>query len=265
MDRPDRTGWHGETMPLGLERSETEGEYLWTRDASIMVYVPAGTFTMGSSQGEDDEKPERIVNLSGYYIDKHEVSWARWKRSGLAFSPITESRLPVPEAPDWGIIDDHPVISVTWNDARGYADWAGKRLPTEAEWEKAARGTDGRTYPWGDEPPTYERAVWKDHPMSDESTSPVDCCLAGASPYGALNMAGNVYEWCEDNYSKTYYQGSPGDDPVNTADGTYRVLRGGAWPLEATDLRSSLRYRLLPGDRTAYIGFRTALSAVGNE
>jgi len=256
----DRQGWHGEEMPPGLERGEIEGEYLWPRDGSIMVYVPPGEFQLGSEAGDADERPVRQIELDGFYIDKYEVSWGQWKAAGMAYSRRSGMRRPRPEPPDWGIVDGHPMLDVTWPEARRYLEKVGKRLPSEAEWEKAARGTDGRTYPWGEQPPTPERAVWKDAPIAKESTAPVDCCLAGASPYGALNMSGNVYEWCEDTYAKDFYSRAPRRNPVNREQGRYRVLRGGAFVLPADDLRAALRYRLLPEDRAPYIGFRGALS-----
>jgi len=258
-----RPGWHDETMPAGMERSDTEGEYLWKKDGAIMVYVPAGPFPMGSENGASDEKPVHEVYLDAFYIDKHEVSWAQWKATGFPFSERPGSRLPEPQAPDWGILDGHPLLNASWNDAKRYVEWAGKRLPSEAEWEKAARGTDGRTYPWGDEPPNFDRAVWREHPIAQDSTAPVDCCEQGASPYGALNMVGNVYEWVEDTYDPRYYAKSPKRNPVNREKGPYRVLRGGAFVLEKDTLRAAYRYRLLDIDRTPYIGFRTVVSGVG--
>jgi len=259
-DRP--TGWQGEPLPTGLGRGEHEGEYVWERDGSVMVLVPAGEFPLGSEDGQADERPVRTVWLDGFYIDKYEVSWARWKRSGLQYSERSGSRRPWPEAPDWGIRDNEPVVMVSWDWARQYADWAGKRLPTEAEWEKAARGTDGRTWPWGNEPPTFDRAVWRYHPTAKESTAAVDCCAQGASPYGAFNMAGNVYEWCEDVYDGRAYETAAARNPLAEGQGSYRVLRGGAFLLEVEDLRSALRYRLYPVDRADYIGFRTVVPAV---
>ena len=264
-DGATRRGWFDEPMPEGLERGSTHGEYLWSRDESVMVYVPAGSFVMGSDEGRSDEQPSHEVVLSGYYIDKYEVSWRQWKLSGLPYSEKVFSRRSPPEAPDWGIIDDHPVVSVDWDHAVAFAAWAGKRLPTEAEWEKAARGTDGRRYPWGDEPPNFDRAVWRYHPIAKVSTAPVDCCPEGASPYGAQNMAGNVYEWCQDTYQEDAYSTLGTHDPVARGAGPYRVLRGGAFLLELEDLRSALRYRLYTIDRTPYIGFRAALSAGGTE
>lgn len=259
-----RQGWHGELMPEGLRRGSEEGDYVWQRDGSVMVYVPAGSFPMGSADGDRDEQPVHQVELDGYYIDKYEVSWRQWKLTGFTFSEDPHNRKPYPRAPDWGIVDTMPVVNVTWDDARKYAEWAGKRLPTEAEWEKAARGTDGRTYPWGSEPPNFERAIWKDHPTALESMASVDACPDGASPYGVFNMAGNAYEWCEDTYDSKFYKRSPVKNPVNRDEGRFRVLRGGGFVLEISDLRSALRYRLHPEDRTPYIGFRLALSGAAS-
>lgn len=255
-------GWHGEPLPAGMSRGRHEGEYLWAKDHSVMVYVPAGPFPMGSATGAADERPVHDVFLDGFYIDKYEVSWGQWKRSGLPYATSIDDPRAMPRPPDWGIHDEQPVVNVTWGDARAYSRWAGKRLPSEAEWEKAARGTDGRELPWGDEPPTFERAVYRGHPTAEKSTAPVDACPAGASPYGALNMAGNVYEWCEDVYERDFYTRSPARNPVARGEGPNRVLRGGAHVLEIEDLRSALRYRLRTGDRTPYIGFRTVVSGV---
>lgn len=260
----DRTGWHGETMPDGLVRAETEGEYVWEKDGAVMVYVPPGAFPMGSDDGSRDERPVHRVWLDGFYIDKHEVSWEQWKTSGLGYETDPHSRLLKPRAPDWGVLDDHPVVNVSWKDVREYADWAGKQLPTEAQWEKAARGTDGRKFPWGSTPPTPSKAVWQGHPIAEESTAPVTCCADGASPYGALNMAGNVYEWVLDIYDPGFYAKSPTRNPARTGAGRHRVLRGGAFPLSVDDLRSAYRYRLLEDDRGPYIGFRTVVPGTVN-
>ncbi len=264
VDATERIGWHGEPMPEGLMRAAEQDEYVWETDGSIMVYVPAGSFPMGSETGEPDERPIRDVHLDAYYLDKYEVSWAQWKSSGLPYSEERTSRLPAPRAPDWGLVDTDPVTFVSWEYAQQYVAWAGKRLPTEAEWEKAARGVDGRTYPWGDDSPTFERAVWNDHPTAKESIAPAECCAAGASPYGAVNMAGNVYEWCQDVYRADYYSTAPAENPRFDGEGRYRVLRGGAFVLGPEDLRSAMRYRLLPQDRAGYLGFRAALDAAPN-
>jgi formylglycine-generating enzyme required for sulfatase activity len=252
-------------MPEGLVRAEVEGEYLWTKDGSVMVWVPPGPFPMGSEDGAFDEKPVHEVELDGYYIDKHEVSWRQWRLSGLPL-PKDIDGAPIKEhKPVWGRGDELPVSYIKWGDAQAYAAWAGKRLPTEAEWEKAARGTDGRTFPWGNEPPTFEQAVWKDHPVGKEQPAPVDCCAAGASPYGVLNMAGNVFEWVEDFYDPKFYAGSPKKNPVNTTESAHKVLRGGAFVLEVEDLVTTLRNRQYPIEGQDYVGFRLVVSGKGAE
>lgn len=255
-------GWHGETMPDGMERGEHTGEYVWKKDRAIMVYVPPGPFTMGSDKGEEWEKPAHTVELDGFYIDKYEVSWRKWKASGLPYRTVPNVREPVVFPPDWGLRNAHPVVNLTWHDAKQYAAWAGKRLPTEAEWEKAARGTDGRDFPWGNEPPTYKRAMYEDHPLSQTSTAPVSCCGEGASPYGVFNMAGNVWEWCEDSYLPGFYASSPKKNPVNLAKSDQKILRGGAFQLAPHYLRTFHRYWLTDIDRISDIGFRTVVSGV---
>ena len=256
-----RKGWRGETMPDGLERGRTTGEYVWKKDKAIMVYVPPGPFLMGSDKGGDSDKVHEI-DLDGFYIDKYEVSWRKWKASGLPYRPVPDDRANMVYPPDWGLRDAHPVVHVTWHEAKQYAAWAGKRLPTEAEWEKAARGTDGRDYPWGNDPPTPQRAMYEGHPLALTSTAPVNCCQEGASPYGALNMAGNVWEWCEDSYLPGFYAASPRKNPVNLAKTKEKILRGGAFQLQPPYLRTYNRYWLLDIDRISDIGFRTVVNGV---
>lgn len=260
----NRLGWHGETMPEGLVRGKKEGEYVWKKDGAIMVYVPAGPFTMGSDKGEIAERPAHTVELDGFYIDKYEVSWRKWKASGLPYLKGRDDRLAEVQAPDWGIHDGQPVVNVDWLEAKKYTAWAGKRLPTEAEWEKAARGTDGREYPWGNEPITNERAISREHPISEISTAPVNCCQAGASPYGAVNMAGNVWEWCEDSYTPGFYAVSPRKNPLNQEGGNIRIVRGGAMQLNQRYLRTFSRYWLAEVERISDVGFRTVVSGVGS-
>ena len=260
-----RLGWHGETMPEGLRRGKKEGDYVWKKDGSIMVYVPPGPFTMGTDKGQIYERPAHTVELDGFYIDKYEVSWRQWKASGLPYLVERNDRLMVVQAPDWGIHDGQPVVNVDWDEAESYAAWAGKRLPTEAEWEKAARGTDGREYPWGNEPITVERAMWVDHPLSETSTAPVNCCAAGASPYGAFNMAGNVWEWCEDSYTPDFYQRSPRKNPLNRDGKTVeKIVRGGAMQLSPNFLHTYSRYWLSNVDRISDVGFRLVVSGAAS-
>jgi serine/threonine-protein kinase len=257
-----RLGWHGEIMPEGMERGSKQGEYLWAKDNAVMVYVPPGPFLMGTDKGEPTEGPAHEVDLDGFYIDKHEVSWRLWKASGLPYSPDPDRRVSTVSAPDWGLFNHHPVVMVSWDEAKTYAAQFGKRLPTEAEWEKAARGTDGRDFPWGNSAPAFDQAIWEEHPISFTSTGPVNCCPAGASPYGATNMAGNVWEWCEDSYTPGFYGRSPRKNPINRDQTIEKIVRGGAMQLSQHFMRTYRRYWLNHYDRNSDLGFRTVVSAV---
>jgi formylglycine-generating enzyme required for sulfatase activity len=215
-----------------------------------MVYVPAGEFIMGSDNGSSDEKPRRKVYLDAYWMYKHEVTVAQYRRF------CSETRRKMPNPPGWGWKEDHPVVRVSWDDAKAYADWAGVQLPTEAQWEKAARGTDGREYPWGN---TFDpsKAACSVAPRKEKSTAPVGSMPSGASPYGCLDMSGNVWEWCSDWYDAGYYAKAPNRNPENRQASTVRVLRGGSWDFySANGLRAPNRDGDTPGGRNGDIGFR---------
>jgi len=222
-----------------------------------MVYIPPGEFLMGSKEGEGDpdERPQRRVYLDGYWIDKNLVTVAQYRK----FCQATERQMP--GLPDWSK-DDHPMVNVSWHDAAAYAQWAGKSLPTEAEWEKAARGTDGRIYPWGN---AWDGAKCQ-HSVGQTAgkTAPVGSFPAGKSPYGCLDMAGNVWEWCADWYDAGYYKNAPARNPTGPATGTQRVLRGGSW-LDTTPglFRAALRLRFTPVCRYISGGFRCVLRSPG--
>ena len=185
-----------------------------------MTWVPAGAFQMGSSRGPDDGRPERTVHLDGYWMYRHEVTVAQYR----GFCAATGRA--IPRAPSWGWQDDHPMVYVSWQNAVDYAVWAGVKLPTEAQWEKAARGTDARQYPWGDK---WDNAKCNESTAGPKTTRPVGSYPAGISPYGCLDMTGNVSEWCADRYRADYYRGAPASNPAGPPDGYARVLRGGSW------------------------------------
>jgi len=228
---------------------------VWTSptDSKEMVYVPAGEFLMGTPEKDgnaySDEKPQRRVYLDAFWIDKTEVTVAQYRR----FCQATGRQMP--EAPSWGWQDDHPIVNVTWDDATAYAAWAGKRLPTEAEWEKAARGTDGRQYPWGNEWDTGRYA----NRVNSDSIQPVGSYPSGASPYGVLDMAGSVDEWCADWFDGSYYRSAPARSPTGPPSGGYRVLRGGSWDNDLpTYFRCAFRHSYFPGYRSSFNGIRCA-------
>jgi formylglycine-generating enzyme required for sulfatase activity len=235
-----------------------------------MVLVPAGPFAMGIDHPQaTDERPAHRVELSAYYLDRHEVTNAQF----AAFVKATGHRTAAeeagtPESED-GISwrrpfgaparPDHPVVYVTWRDAWAYCAWKGGRLPTEAEWEKSARGTDGRLWPWGRGFDPGRGNFWG---VADgyEGLAPVGAFPGGASPYGVLDLAGNVWEWCADWYGENYYATGPAQDPQGPEAGTYKVLRGGSWINHPGSLRAINRFKVLPVERSAYVGFRCARS-----
>ena len=212
-----------------------------------MVLVPAGWFIMGSDSGYDDEKPRRRVYLDGFFIDKYPVTNVRFQRFGR------------PEK-DYGSKfngDRQPVVGVTWFQVREYCASAGKRLPTEAEWEKAARGVDGRKYPWGNAWPGL-KVIWDKN--SGKRTHPVDRDYnTHRSPYGAVDMSGNVWEWVQDRHRVDYYGSAPDRNPKGPPSGRGRVLRGGSWYTGGTKaFRAANRIWYAPDFRTSSVSFRCA-------
>ncbi len=221
-----------------------------------MVLVPAGTFNMGSLMGDEDEQPVHPVYVDAFLMDKHHVSVGHYAR----FLDATSHDAP----PDWSIMNrsqhqNRPVANVDWLDANAYCHWVGKRQPTEAEWEKAARGTDGRTYPWGNEHPRKSYAnLRQEHWNNHEALAPVGAFEEGKSPYGIYDMAGNVWEWVSDWYAPDYYKNSPSRNPAGPPRGNHKVIRGGSWGSGAESLRSSERETHVPSFRGFGTGFRCA-------
>jgi formylglycine-generating enzyme required for sulfatase activity len=246
-------------------------------DVPGMVLIPAGEFWMGCNpevddQCERDEKKGRRMRLESYFIDKTEVTVEAYTRC------VDAGKCTRPHKGNYSNFgakrrQKHPVNYVDWQQARAYCRWVGKRLPSEAEWEKAARGEDGRKYPWGNQEAGCTHVVYSDdgHGCGRMTTWPVCSKEPGRSPYGLCDMAGNVYEWTEDIYA---FYPSP-DQPApahgkkknfkrSRVEGQYRVLRGGSWASSLKRARSSNRYRFAPDRWNLNIGFRCALSVTGN-
>jgi eukaryotic-like serine/threonine-protein kinase len=232
------------------------------RDGMMQLYVPAGDFLMGAADADNeaanDERPQHTVYLDGYWIDQTGVTnamYAQCVKTGRCQPPSETSSA---SRNDYYINPQYapyPVIYVSWDDAKAYCEWAGRRLPTEAEWEKAARGTDGRIYPWGNQTPG--QTLLNFNQLTGDTTA-VGYFPAGGSPYGALDMAGNVWQWTADWYSDTYYASSPDRNPTGANSGQYRVLRGGAWNSEGVLIRATYRTKLRPYSRSETSGFRCA-------
>lgn len=225
-----------------------------------MALIPAGEFLMGMDDGLPDARPVHRLYLSSYWIDQCGVTNGQYRdcvNGGGCLPPK------VREAFDDRQLVHHPVTNVTWTQARAYCQWAGKRLPTEAEWEKAARGIDGRRYPWGssDEVIQKSRLKMTDGKVSANGVETVSMSSAVASPYGVSGMIGMVSEWVKDWYAEDFYRSSPSRDPQGPLRGTFRVLRGGSWMERPLELRTSYR----GWDEMTYwgptLGFRCANDA----
>jgi len=262
-------------LSVALQRSSI------TEHGLTFAHVLAGWFTMGSEDSDawDDEKPEHQVYLDGYYISKYEVTNAQYCKflNAIGVKPEDgntgyvyyngEKICWIGDGDDWdeqilydgsrfyvkGGYEDYPVIYVTWYGAKAFCEYYGWRLPTEAEWEKAARGTDGRKYPWGNSSPNSNLANYDDNVGH---TTPVGSYPQGASPYGCTDMAGNVWEWCNDWYDEDYYENSPDHNPKGPSSGSYRVLRGGGWYSGVGYIRCAYRNYSAPSRSWGDVGFR---------
>jgi len=248
------------------------------KDNAVMVYVPAGEFLMGTSDEDielykkifplrriarfDNERPQRTVYVDAFYIDKFEVTNQQYKQflAETGYEPKHYLDYEPYNTPNW------PAAVLEWEDAVAYTNWAGKRLPTEAEWEKAARGTDGRIWPWGNE--------WDGTKLSGNDgtglkdgyieTAPVGQFPQGASPYGAHDMAGNLWEWVSDWYDPNYYRNAPPNiNPTGPETGDGHVLKGGGWAENLDFTRCANRFGGNPGSLIR--GFRCAIDAPPEE
>jgi formylglycine-generating enzyme required for sulfatase activity len=244
-----------------------------------MVDVPAGNFTLGSKRIDDDpyglwtqfddtELPQQRVWLDAFAIDRDEVSLGEY------VAHLAANKLSPPEELQkliWHVITVHsvsdqtlsrwPALYVTWHEAVAFCTAREKRLPTETEWEKAARGPNGLLFPWGDSAPDSQRAMFGQHHVHEiPILAAVDSHPAGRSPYGLHHMAGNVAEWVNDWFGLDYYAYMPGKNPAGPAGGRYKSIRGGSWKSKTIMLRTATRSGFAPDQRSATIGFRCAQS-----
>jgi formylglycine-generating enzyme required for sulfatase activity len=215
-----------------------------------MALVPAGSFTMGSDTNQAEAKPAHTVTLHDYYIDVYEVTNRQYLACAEAGVCTTGGSGRIRQ----DIWVDHPVMDVTWYEAQKFCEWRGGRLPTEAEWEKAARGADERIFPWGNDPVTCELARYGD---CGWFTVPVGQHPKGVSPYGLHDMAGNAWEWTLDWYEADYYSHSPAENPSGPERETgWKSTRGGAWFYMAGLMTSIWRNHAPPTAAYSYLGFR---------
>ncbi len=241
----------------------------WTRpaDGMVMMFVPAGFFRMGSQDNDFDEHPIHTVNLDAYWMDRTEVTnkmYAICEEAGICTHPQGVNSATRKNYYADKQYADFPVVNVDWNQVNTYCQWAEARLPTEAEWEKAARGMDGRVYPWGDTLPTCSLANFDPHTSNQciGNTSKVGSYESGKSPYGIYDLAGNVWEWVADWFEPDYYSISPTNNPMGPSSGGYRALRGGSWYSGdlSGNVRSSLRGGSVPVNSNFDLGFRCSRS-----
>ncbi|NIM12582.1 MAG: SUMF1/EgtB/PvdO family nonheme iron enzyme [Candidatus Aminicenantes bacterium] len=257
---------------IGEEKVKKNNEDLWEADYGdgiIMVYIPEGGFKMGSNDYPhnypSDEKPIHDVYLDGYWMGKYEVTFDQYDKY------CKEAKKDKPDDEGWGR-GKRPVINVSWDDAVAYCKWLSDKkglkfkLPTEAQWEKAARGTASLKYPWGNHEPNYRGKWYANYAAHNswekrgedgfEYTAPVGSYPQGASPYGLLDMAGNVMEWCRDWYGYDYYSKSPERNPTGPESGTFRVVRDGGWYGYAVVLQCTGRTGGRPSGHGDLLGFR---------
>jgi sulfatase modifying factor 1 len=242
------------------------------KDGAPLVLIPAGPFPMGVPPGDRDggrdEYPRHEVFIDAFYMDKYEITNGRY----LAFVKATDHRVPqnprnatrnlwegvaIPES-----LADRPVVNVDWSDAEAYCKWAGRRLPTEAEWEKAAKGNNDWRFPWGNVEPTPKHLNYNQRWIGEKTLMPVGSYEAGRSPYGVYDMAGNVWEWVNDWYDARYYEKSAAKNPKGPETGKGKVLRSSGWQVETPLVRIFTRVESDATVRNESTGFRCAADAM---
>ena len=240
-------------VPASLAGPSAGATMMWV-DGGALVYVPSGEFIMGLGYGD---APTKTVTLDSYWIQQTEVTdkmYTQCVMSGNCSAPVQELGAPPYSAAQYG---DYPIVGVTWNAANTYCQWIGGQLPTEAQWEKAARGTSGNKYPWGNNSPDCDLANLK---TCGGHTNPVNDYPGGKSAYGLLDMAGNVFEWVNDYYDPNYYASAPLSNPTGPATGNDRVIRGSSFETDLTQVSSAIRHPS-PQDYHNYdLGFRCVVS-----
>ncbi|MEW6323851.1 MAG: SUMF1/EgtB/PvdO family nonheme iron enzyme [Nitrospirota bacterium] len=246
-------------IPRFAERDFSNVKNITTTDGAVMNLIPAGVFIRGSrpGEGDTDETPQLPVYVSAFYIDQYEVTNGQYEQFVKAtkgpkpFIPFFEDEITKITAPEL------PAVGVSWDSAVAYCKWVGKRLPTEAEWEKAARWEDGRSWSWGNDD-EIGRANLAGQDDGYLYTAPPGALDAGRSPYGPYDMIGNVNEWVADWYQEDYYGKAPQKDPPGPEKSRNRVFRGGSWNDLSQNARAAKRYAAVPHRTDAIIGFRCA-------
>lgn len=231
-----------------------------------MILIPAGEFTMGSDKHAPDEKPAHRVYLDAYYIGKYEVTNEEyhrfWQETGSHTPESFTDEYEVGAWPERALANPRqPIVGVSWYDAVAYAEWTGMRLPTEAEWEKAARGPTDRLWPWGSQLKPYAN-TWDGGDGYDNKLAPVGSIPNGKSYYGAMDMAGNAWEWVADHYSDVAYYHHAKRHPEGPETGSWRVLRGGSWVDNINRCTTTFRFQFYPNLKQSFIGFRVVKDVV---
>ena len=224
-------------------------------DGGVAVWIPAGRFAMGSKGGDRNERPVHEAYTDSYYMDLRPVTNSMFAEFGRSSGYSLDWILPEG-------CEDHPVVDVNWHDAQAYCQWAEKRLPTEAEWEKAARGFDERAFPWGNSFAAARVSILRN---GFSGTSPTGNFPEGCSPFGILDLAGNVWEWVADRYDPDRYSRRQPELAPDEVAGEDRVMRGGSWISHQRYLRCSKREHAPPDQRSRFVGFRCVTVGASTE